>query len=214
MGNYPRIPDRLRAVDELTIALKEHACLSVEDRCCYLWERVTAGRYDQYPTNQLIKNLQIENCHKGTTRWHHKTTAIRHAISALEQMIPPDWKQICTFVPVPPSVPKYDDRHDSRILDILNGVRNPRLDVRELVMQTEEIPSKQKDIRPEDRAKKYLIDSQFLQPTPKWFVVFDDVLAGGSHFKAMQIVLQDRFPNTTVWGLFLARAIRPILSVD
>ena len=35
------------------------------------------------------------------------------------------------------------------------------------------------------------------------------MLAGASHFKAMKMVLEGRFPEALVTGLFLARSIRP-----
>ena len=40
-------------------------------------------------------------------------------------------------------------------------------------------------------------------------VRFEDVLRTGSHFKGIEIVLGERFPGVTVFGLFLAQAVRP-----
>jgi hypoxanthine-guanine phosphoribosyltransferase len=40
-------------------------------------------------------------------------------------------------------------------------------------------------------------------------IVFDDVIAGGSHLKAMKRVLQERFPAVQIISVVLARTIRP-----
>jgi predicted amidophosphoribosyltransferase len=44
---------------------------------------------------------------------------------------------------------------------------------------------------------------------PDIVVLFDDALTTGSHFTGIEIVLRERFPGVTVFGLFLARAVRP-----
>jgi hypothetical protein len=44
---------------------------------------------------------------------------------------------------------------------------------------------------------------------PGSVVVFDDVLSGGSHFKAVKMVLRSAFPDIPVSGMFLARSIHP-----
>jgi hypothetical protein len=35
------------------------------------------------------------------------------------------------------------------------------------------------------------------------------MISTGSHFNGIEIVLGERFPGVTVFGLFLARAVRP-----
>jgi hypothetical protein len=42
---------------------------------------------------------------------------------------------------------------------------------------------------------------------PNAIFIFDDVLTAGCHYKAIEIVLRNRFPNTPLRGLFLARAV-------
>jgi orotate phosphoribosyltransferase len=53
----------------------------------------------------------------------------------------------------------------------------------------------------------------YANPAPEKIVVFDDVLTGGSHFKAMKIVLRQRYPEVDIIGLFLARSIHPAVTV-
>jgi len=37
--------------------------------------------------------------------------------------------------------------------------------------------------------------------------ILDDVLTAGTHFRAMQTVLSDRFPGVPIIGLFVARRV-------
>jgi len=45
---------------------------------------------------------------------------------------------------------------------------------------------------------------EYADPAPDIVVLFDDVLTTGSHFKGIEIVLGERSPGVTVFGLFLA----------
>jgi len=179
----------------------------VDDECFFLWERVTGGRFQDYPTNDLISNLQIPVSCRGSYRWYWKGHAIRYAAEALSQLIPTPLLD-ATFVPIPPSLTKQNPNHDSRILDMIRQAVRMQ-DVRELVLTIQDTVAKEKNISPQRRAQNYRINEDCADPTPTDIVVVDDVLAGGSHFKAMKIVAAQRFPHARVYGLFLARAIRP-----
>jgi hypothetical protein len=205
----PPIPDRLQQIDPLTIA--EHWHIGLGDECYFLWERVSGARYDQYATNQLIKNIQIPVSCSRQPRWYYKEQAIRYAAGALSQLIPAPLRN-ATFVPIPPSLTKENPGHDSRILDMLNMVSPGLQDVRELVLANADSVSKEKNISPEQRAENYRINEEYTQPEPVTIVIVDDVLAGGSHFKGMKIVLRNRFPQARILGLFLSRAVRPIVE--
>jgi hypothetical protein len=69
--------------------------------------------------------------------------------------------------------------------------------------------SKQKGLTPAERAGHYSIDDGVRRSAPDIVVRFDGVLTTGSHFKGIEIVLGERFPGVTVFGLFFARAMRP-----
>jgi hypothetical protein len=95
------------------------------------------------------------------------------------------------------------------MLDLLRTVR-PRLpDIRELVLLNTDTVANEKNISPEARAENYEINDQCECPDPTDVIIVDDMLAGGSHFKGMKIVLSGRFPQARLYGLFLSRAIRP-----
>jgi hypothetical protein len=203
---YPPIPNRLQQIDALTLG--EHWHIGVDDECFFLWERVTGAKYDQYPTNQLIKNIKIPASYRDQPRWFYKVQAINYAASALSQLLPEPWRD-ATFVPIPPSLTKGHPDHDPRMLDLLRTVR-PRLpDIRELVLLNTDTVANEKNISPEARAENYEINDQCECPDPTDVIIVDDMLAGGSHFKGMKIVLSGRFPQARLYGLFLSRAIRP-----
>ena len=69
--------------------------------------------------------------------------------------------------------------------------------------------SKQKGLTPAERAGHYSIDDGVRRSGADIVVRFDDVFTTGSHFKGIEIVLGERFPGVTVFGPFLARAVRP-----
>jgi predicted amidophosphoribosyltransferase len=157
-------------------------------------------------TNDLISNLQ-NPVTSGDKRLYWKQTAINHSAVAIGKLIPTDWKENGTFVPVPPSKIKTDPEHDARILRVLK-ITTGLTDVRELVLQTVNTNAKDKGITPEERAENYEINEDEAEPEPTHIIIFDDVVAGASHFKAMKIVLAERFPEADISGLFLARSIR------
>jgi hypothetical protein len=208
----PPIPDRLSQIDHLSVG--EYWYLDADDECYYVWERVSGARYDEYPTNGLIKNLQIPPSLRGQPRWYWKGQAIAYAAQALGGLIPVDWKNTSTFVPIPPSLIRTDPGHDERLLSALNSVR-PRLpDIRELILQNENALSKEKHISPKERAANYRINDECNAPDPLRIILVDDVLTTGSHFKGAVMVLQDRYPGVEIVGLFLARAIRPDVVLE
>jgi predicted amidophosphoribosyltransferase len=80
--------------------------------------------------------------------------------------------------------------------------------VRELVLQQRSTAAAHESNdrpRPRDLVALYDIDETKADPEPQRFVVFDDLLTTGSHFKAVAQVLGDRFPDKPIIGLFIAR---------
>ena len=207
MSNPP-IPSRLLSIDDLT--RRDYYHLSEEDVCFHLWEYVKGGSFQDYPTNQLIKNLQIPSSEcNNNYRWRYKTQAIAYAAKALGDVVPSNYLSDWTWIAMPPSAIRSDPAYDSRLIDLLNRVRPRISDVRELVSQRENTSSKKRGITPEVRADNFLIDEEEATPEPQSVIVFDDVIAGGSHFKAIKTVPRERFPGVDVVGIFLARTLRP-----
>lgn len=218
MRNEPKIPRDLFIIDEAVRA--EYFYIDPADTCFYIWERMSRlwrdgerPDYGQYPVNGLISNLQILPSYRATqpTRFYWKEKAIQYAAKALGALLPDLWRgEEITYVPTPPSKPPDEPEYDSRLLDTLHAVR-PRLpDIRPLVALSDDaFDAKQKGLRPAERARHYLVDEEIADPEPKTIVLFDDVLTTGCHYKAMELVLKERFPEAEVLGLFLARTVRP-----
>jgi hypothetical protein len=207
---YPPIPARLQQIDALL--LDEHWHIDADDECFFLWERVSGGRFNEYPTNDLISNIQIPTSCRGQNRWYWKGNAINYAARAMSELIPAPLRE-ATFVPIPPSLTAEHPDHDTRMHDLLRAVWPTLHDIRELVLTIEDRPQKEKNISPEERAANYCINEDVAYPEPTEIVIVDDVLAGGSHFKGMKIRLRNRFPGVQIYGLFLSRAIRPTAPV-
>jgi hypothetical protein len=217
VANDPTIPRRFSVIDETN--RDQYAFLQPHDECYYIWERMSqlwSGHeepdYSRIPaTNTFIANFQIPVTCKTDhpKRYYWKEQAIKYAATALGQLLPENWRDHGSFVPVPPSKVKDDAEHDPRLLDTLRATR-PRLnDIRELVLQYENVDAKRKGVNPANRAENYTINEDVADPAPDAIFIFDDVLTTGCHFKAVEIILKHRYPATPVFGLFLARAVRP-----
>jgi hypothetical protein len=217
VANHPTIPRRFSVIDETN--REQYAFLQPSDECYYIWERMSqlwSGHeqpdYQNIPaTNQLISNFQIPVTCKtdNPKRYYWKERAITHATKALGQLIPENWRDRATFVPIPPSKVRGDAEHDQRLRLTLQAVRPQLSDIRELVLQHDNVDAKRKGISPTERAQNYYVNEDLAVPEPNAIFIFDDVLTTGCHYKAIEIVLRNRFPNTPLRGLFLARAVRP-----
>jgi hypothetical protein len=53
----------------------------------------------------------------------------------------------------------------------------------------------------------YYVDETCADPAPTFIWIFDDVLTAGNHYKAMQAVLQTRYPGIRTVGFFVARRV-------
>jgi len=88
---------------------------------------------------------------------------------------------------------------------------NLGVDVRELVYQESTVEASHlrgDRPKPAEIAANYRIDERLTDPRPTAIGIVDDVLTAGSHFKAMQMVLERHFPGVRTFGLFLARTER------
>jgi len=218
LPNYPEIPDRLLEIDELIVS--EHWHVDLGDNCYFMWERISGASYQESATNQLIANLQIPMNQREANPWRfrYKNHAIQYAAQALSALIPGDWRANGTFVPIPPSRVRDDPEHDPRVLAVLQAVNPALADVRELVLLCENVEAKAKNVSPHERAANYEINEDETDPEPEHLIIFDDMLAGASHFKATKMVLERRFPGVAATGLFLAGSIRPnqdlVIDID
>lgn len=205
---------RVLKIDALT--LPDHYYLDEQDVCYYAGE-YTAGEGHAYSeTNQLILNFKKTMDKRGTPQWQYKERAIEQAAALFRAAIKPDAR--ITFVPIPPSKAKGDPMYDDRVLRLLQAMCVGRhTDIRELVVQQQSLAPAHLATRrptPEELAANYNLDERFTEPTPQTLFVVDDVLTTGSHYKAVKRLLEQRFPQVPVIGLFIARRAPKSIALD
>ena len=153
-------------------------------------------------------------CRRGFLEWQYKEQAINTLVTMLSSSLElyRTWAQTATWVPIPPSHAKDHSEYDDRLLQVLHKLASElALDIRELIWQKESTqPSHSSALRPspDEIAANYFIDESLTDPMPRKIALFDDVITTGAHFKAAQKVLQQRFPETTIVGIFIARSER------
>jgi len=105
--------------------------------------------------------------------------------------------------------------YDDRMTQICHAIPvNFDLDVRELVIQTESLEADHEREAGERHSVEelvniYEIDETLAIPAPDKIAIVDDVLTVGRHFRAMETIISERFPNIPIVGIFVARCISP-----
>ena len=202
-------------IDELTH--RDHYYIEKSDRCYFIGEYTARAGYQYSQTNNLIINLKKDVSKRGTPQWYYKEQDIKQAADAIRSVFCDDELSSVTLVPVPPSKARHDPAYDDRMLRILRLIRpNRPPDVRELVVQVRSMKAAHdSDDRPspDDLDAVYTVREETAEPSPQALVIVDDVLTTGAHFKAVQRVLNRRFPRVPVVGLFIARRV-PAVEPD
>ena len=201
---------RFSKIDDLT--RPDHTFLSPEDECFYLGEYTARGGFAASPTNDLILNLKKPMDRRSHSEWKYKGRAIRTVVNDLRKLLGQQGAEAVTYVPVPPSVAKDDSGYDDRLLKVLTAMSEGYdTDIRELVLQRETMqPSHGLEERASinELVENYYVDETLTDPPRNnSIVIFDDVLTTGRHFKAMQIVISQQFPDVKIYGVFVARRV-------
>jgi len=199
-------------IDSLT--LNAHGYLRGGDhRCFYLREYTTRAGYGASETNQLIFNLKKDMNRRGRPEWKHKGRAIRQVIQELRDALTekPGFLDEWLLVPMPPSKVKAHPGYDDRMVQVVRGIceggvgRWSEL----LVARNSREPARgqERRPRPEDHEHNLRVDEECVPDSePRRIAVVDDVLISGAGFVAAKGVLQRRFPEAEVVGVFVARA--------
>jgi predicted amidophosphoribosyltransferase len=118
---------------------------------------------------------------------------------------------------MPPSKVKSDPMYDDRLMQMLQVLgADLQLDVREMITQRESTEAAHSiEVRPrvDELCDNYSIDDSLVDPPPRVIGVIDDVLTTGSHFKAAQRLLRDRFPAIKIYGIFVARRVPELVDI-
>lgn len=202
---------RFRSVDAAVIESGDHRMLEQGDRCFYMHEFTKGAGFAG--ENQLITNLKKKPSSSNAAELNYKQKAIQQCAREFREALPKAFMERTTFVPVPPSkIPGHAD-HDDRMTRVCMGMGNG-LDIRELALQrvsmesTHERSDKQR-ITFDELLDVYSINEALASPPPTQIAVVDDVLTAGTHFKAVQHRLSQRFLGIPVLGLFVSRRVFP-----
>lgn len=197
-------------IDDLT--RDQHVYLGKEDICYYLGEYTPRAGYAHSETNNIVQNFKKPVDRRGNPEWRYKEQSIQKIAHELRDSLNPDWLRTATLIPMPPSATKDDPKYDDRMVRVLAAMNSDSgFDIRELLIQT---ASTQPDhtvgdsghrLTPDERERLMAVDERLASPTPKHIGIFDDVLTNGSHFVAARRVLQRRFPQIEIIGIFFAR---------
>lgn len=210
----PPLTKRILKIDALT--LPDHSYLDAQDTCYYAGE-YTAGEGHAYSdTNQLIHNFKKTVDKRGTPQWQYKERAIQQAANIFRAAIKEEAR--ITFVPVPPSKAKTDPLYDDRMVRTMQvACAGRHSDIRELVVQQQSAQAAHLAAQrptPNELLANYRLDENLAEPEPLVIFIVDDVLTTGCHFKAVQRLLTQRFPQARIAGLFLARRAPKSVDLD
>lgn len=212
-----KIDDRMRA---------DYFYLQSEDQCYYLCEYISGSDYSESKgVNQLIHNLKKKMTTQGTREWAYKEEAIEECAAMLRQCVGrrqiEEWSDEngrVVFVPVPPSSIKTDTEYDDRLWHILRLAFfkvDWQAKIRKIVYQCKSTRSSylssriENRLKPSELEKNYAIDEKCMKPPPDKVIIFDDAIASGAHFKAMQSTLEKQYPGLETYGLFICRCVHP-----
>jgi hypothetical protein len=191
----------------------DHARLTDDDNCLYLFEYTSGKGYSFSATNNLISNLKKKPSTRLKPGYQYKQQAVTRCATALSSTLNPAWLDEATLVPVPGSKVQGHVDYDDRIERICRGVRQ-QIDVRALVQQTSSTEASHEAVAGsrvtvEELLSVYRINETLVTPAPISIGIIDDVLTAGTHFRAMDTILRKRFPDIPIVGIFIARRVFP-----
>jgi hypothetical protein len=204
------LPTRLSKIDELT--RPDHTFIEPEDECYYLGDYYAGRGFAFSGINNLINNLRKPMDRRGRPdEWRHKQSAILTCGRMTRDALNEEWLEEATLVPNPSSKMREDSEYHDRIPQILTEVAKGRqVDIRELVVMTRNVLQShltQERVSISDLVESMRVDEAIAERAPRSIGIFDDVLTTGRHFKAVQAILRDRFPDVPIVGVFVVRRV-------
>ena len=199
---------------------KSHSHLGPGDEIYYLGEYMPRAGYDHSPMNQDILNFKKPPSKKEKTEWVHKENAIREIAQKFRTSIQDTTGLTerlvnAILVPIPPSAAKDDPKYDDRNYRLLKAMF-PDGDIRELISQKSSRAPLHKGGRRDPKVLKeyYILDPNITLDSHHEIWLFDDILVGGTHFRAISDLFREQFPQNPIVGFFIARTIgNPIPKV-
>ena len=202
-------PRHFSRIDDLT--RPDHYYLTEADECYFLGEYTAGAGFSYSSTNDVIFNFKKEMDRRGLPEWPYKGRAIKQAAGAFRVGLRPMAFKMLTFVPIPPSRACSDPLYDDRLINMLRAIQpDLALDIRELILQTQNTPAAHTPgprPTPAQLQGVYRIDESLSKSPRQIIAIVDDVITTGAHFKAAKMALSDRIPDVQIIGLFIARRV-------
>jgi hypothetical protein len=197
----------------------DYKYLADSDLCYHYGEYTSGGGFQASDTNQQIWNLKIKpTAADGPLYWKGK--AVDYWAKMIYDTLDLDAvANNTTFVPMPCSKPANHPEYDDRMLRVLNRLlrRNPALDIRPLLVQTQLRVSQHEGPRqsPQQLKQTLALDNIFLtSPIKPNVVVLDDVITLGASFNSAKGMIGTIPGVHQVVGIFLAKTVWPLSELD
>lgn len=192
--------------------LPSYFYLEDDDYCLFYFVYTAKENFRFSDTNSLIWNFK-KSLEKKTTNpreWPHKGRAISEIGGHLKKFIDFGIDESFTFVPIPPSKiktdPEYDDRMNQSLKIACNGRFSATFKEAIITVKNRSASHASDNTRlTPDELLEYLKYNDEVEIDTEIIVIVDDVITTGSQFKACQKILREKYPEKTIWGLFIAR---------
>lgn len=197
----------------------DHYYLEEEHECFYFHEYFAGKGFLHSAGNQFISNLKKSVLTRGQPQYQYKEQAITRAARMLGAVFvgTPAVFTHATITAIPPSKLRDHAEYDDRINRIIAGAcHGHAADVRDLVLQTQGYDASHNQASG-GRKKPHELEAIYAlspQPPRSTVILVDDVLTTGAHFVAARNVIRTQYPDTKVYGFFLARRVVPNILDD
>ncbi|MCZ2480023.1 hypothetical protein [Aquirufa nivalisilvae] len=191
----------------------EHRELEESDKCFFFTEYTSQTGFQGSQENEDILNFKKSPIHKGTAQYIFKERIITKFAGYISIAFGNTLNVLNdhSWVPIPPSKSRDDERYDDRLIQMLYQVNQlERSNIVELIYTHQSHdPSHSLGARhsKDDLKSMFTIDESQLINCKKNIVLIDDVLTNGTHFKACSELILQHIPDATIKGLFIARRI-------
>jgi hypothetical protein len=194
----------------------DHYYLKAEHTCYFFGEYTARGGYNASSTNQIIANIKKKPSLRHTGQWQYKINDMQRVARTIRGAIKPDSLPNILFVPIPPSKLRTHIDYDDRMAVITRAIAS-QANVREMletVSERDPLHESEQRLKPDELIATIGLHEDLCNVTPPLIFLVDDVITTGCSFVACHTILQERFPNTQIVGVFVARRVLDKASED
>lgn len=201
---------KLQKIDEL--CLNQYPRLKKADECYFFGEYHSKQGYQHSDFNQIMFNFKKPMEKRNDHDWQYKEIAIHQMTDMIYQC--PQWPTLNKYlwIPIPPSKTEGHPDHDNRMIRILENLKNKdcKFNYSNCISQkTDRDPvhlSEKKRPTSEEHFDNFIFNQKIIIQASD-IIIFDDLITTGSSFAAMKQILLNKFPETSIIGLFLGRSV-------